>query len=163
MKTSALLSLLALTFALPASGFARDNHSSHADYHRDHRNDFDSKHHRDFHRDNNVPLERSRGFHRYYEPSFGFGLYGSPFYSRGFYDPLYDSHPRRLGAATDTRSLSIEAHVQIALARRGFYKGAIDGVIGDGSRRAIRNYQARRGWPVTGKIDNRLLDALDIP
>jgi peptidoglycan hydrolase-like protein with peptidoglycan-binding domain len=52
--------------------------------------------------------------------------------------------------------------VQSELARRGYYQGAIDGVIGSGSREAIRAFQAAQGLPVTGRIDLKLLNALGI-
>ena len=52
--------------------------------------------------------------------------------------------------------------VQSELARRGYYHGAIDGVIGSGSIQAIRGFQAAQGLPVTGQIDPRLLKALGV-
>src|SRR6186997_3289790 len=52
------------------------------------------------------------------------------------------------------------AAVQRALARRGYYHGAIDGVIGPGSRGAIRSFQAANGLAVTGEINGPLLHAL---
>ena len=52
--------------------------------------------------------------------------------------------------------------VQSELSKRGYYQGPIDGVIGAGSRRAIRSFQAEEGLPVTGSIDSKLLRALRI-
>jgi hypothetical protein len=52
--------------------------------------------------------------------------------------------------------------VQSELAQRGYYQGAIDGVIGSDSREAIRAFQAAQGLPVTGAIDTKLLNALGI-
>lgn len=57
---------------------------------------------------------------------------------------------------------SLEARVQRALSRRGYYYGPIDGDIGPGSRRAIARYQALNGLPVTGTITRSLLRSLDI-
>jgi peptidoglycan hydrolase-like protein with peptidoglycan-binding domain len=51
---------------------------------------------------------------------------------------------------------------QSKLSERGYYQGPIDGVIGAGSRRAIRSFQAEEGLPVTGSIDSKLLRALRI-
>jgi len=48
---------------------------------------------------------------------------------------------------------------QSELAQRGYYQGAIDGVIGSDSREAIRAFQAAQGLPVTGAIDTKLLNA----
>ena len=50
--------------------------------------------------------------------------------------------------------------VQAELARRGYYRGPINGVIGSGSRRAIREFQAAEGLPITGRIDESLIRAL---
>jgi peptidoglycan hydrolase-like protein with peptidoglycan-binding domain len=52
--------------------------------------------------------------------------------------------------------------VQRALARRGYYHGAIDGVIGPGSRSAIRSFQASHGMVVTGEINAPLVRALGL-
>lgn len=57
---------------------------------------------------------------------------------------------------------SIEVEVQRALARQGYYYGSIDGVIGAGSRAAIRSFQSANGLCVTGQIDTDLLRALDL-
>jgi peptidoglycan hydrolase-like protein with peptidoglycan-binding domain len=53
--------------------------------------------------------------------------------------------------------------VQSELARRGYYRGPIDGVIGSGSRQAIRGFQEAEGLPVTGLIDPNVLRALKLP
>jgi peptidoglycan hydrolase-like protein with peptidoglycan-binding domain len=50
--------------------------------------------------------------------------------------------------------------VQAELARRGYYRGSVDGVLGPESRDAIRSFQARNGLPVTGRIDGDLVRAL---
>jgi hypothetical protein len=57
---------------------------------------------------------------------------------------------------------SLDADVQVALARRGYYHGPIDGDIGPGSIAAIRAYQYDRGLPVTGMIDGPLIRSLGI-
>jgi peptidoglycan hydrolase-like protein with peptidoglycan-binding domain len=56
----------------------------------------------------------------------------------------------------------VEVEVQIALAKRGYYHGPIDGDVGPGSRAAIRAYQADRRLRVTGRIDGDLIRALKI-
>jgi peptidoglycan hydrolase-like protein with peptidoglycan-binding domain len=57
---------------------------------------------------------------------------------------------------------SSDAAVQRALARRGYYSSAIDGVIGPRSRRSISHYQAEHGLRVTGSITPALLRSLRI-
>jgi len=52
--------------------------------------------------------------------------------------------------------------VQSALAEQGYYDGPIDGVVGEGTRGAIADYQNDHNLPVTGLIDDELLSALGI-
>ena len=67
-----------------------------------------------------------------------------PYAYRGYYGPGYSS----------------SASVQAALAHKGYYHGAVDGIIGPQSREAIRSYQASHGLAVTGNIDRSLLRSL---
>lgn len=55
---------------------------------------------------------------------------------------------------------SLEASVQRALARNGYYNGPIDGNLGPMSRRAISRYQSDRGLEVTGYPNSSLLRSL---
>jgi hypothetical protein len=57
---------------------------------------------------------------------------------------------------------NLAVSVQSELARRGYYHGSTDGVIGSDSSEAIRAFQAAQGLPVTGRIDPKLLRALGI-
>lgn len=57
---------------------------------------------------------------------------------------------------------SLEFDVQIALSRRGYYHGPVDGDIGPGTRRAIRAYQYDRGLYVSGTIDGQLIRSLGL-
>lgn len=63
---------------------------------------------------------------------------------------------------TDDRGLSRaeRREVQELLARRGFYKGEVDGAIGTITRRAIAAYQRQLGMPADGRPGGRVLDAL---
>jgi len=49
---------------------------------------------------------------------------------------------------------------QIALARRGLYRGEIDGIYGPAMELSLRAYQARTRLPVTGRLDLETLAAL---
>ena len=60
------------------------------------------------------------------------------------------------------RGISLEASVQLALARAGYYNGPIDGCMGARTRQAIANYQAARGLRITGNINDSLLAALGL-
>jgi peptidoglycan hydrolase-like protein with peptidoglycan-binding domain len=45
----------------------------------------------------------------------------------------------------------------------GYYNGAIDGVIGAGSKSALSRFQADYNLKVTGTITPQVLDAFGIP
>ena len=57
---------------------------------------------------------------------------------------------------------SLAARVQSSLARAGYDPGPIDGAIGPQTRSAIEAFQADNGLPVTGSIDDPLLNALGL-
>lgn len=54
------------------------------------------------------------------------------------------------------------AQVQEKLRGYGYYRGAVDGLTGTGTRSAIRAYQVDRGIQVTGRIDEELLSDLGL-
>jgi peptidoglycan hydrolase-like protein with peptidoglycan-binding domain len=58
------------------------------------------------------------------------------------------------------RNLLLSA--QIALARRGLYRGEIDGMYQPAVEFSLRAYQARAGLPVTGRFDLETLAALEL-
>jgi hypothetical protein len=85
----------------------------------------------------------------YYGPTFGVSFYSQPtYYSRVYRGSVADN--------------SLAVDVQRALRSHGYYYGSIDGVIGSGSRAAIRAYQRDRGLSITGRIDRELLRSLRI-
>jgi hypothetical protein len=110
-----------------------------------------------------------RFFHgRFYGPGFGYYGYGYPWWGWDYaYYPYpyygyygYDSYNGdQYNGDSDARFDSPRA-VQAALAWRGYYSGRIDGVMGPETRSAIRSFQAHQGLPVTGEIDNRLIQSL---
>ena len=58
--------------------------------------------------------------------------------------------------------MSLAAQVQQQLAAAGYYQGVIDGIVGEGTRRAIRNYERANGLPVDGRIDDQLLATMGL-
>jgi len=93
----------------------------------------------------------------YGNPSYGNPYYGNPYYGSSYYGSAYYGNPYYENR--DPRSSATKA-VQAALARRGYYRGAIDGALGPETRNAIRSFQAHQGLPVTGQMDGRLIRAL---
>jgi len=105
-------------------------------------------------------------FHgRFFGPGFAYYGYGYPWWGwdYGYYpSPYYgyDAYYSGPYNGENVPGLNSSRAVQTALAWRGFYGGRIDGVMGPETRSAIRSFQAHQGLPVTGQIDNRLIDAL---
>jgi hypothetical protein len=97
------------------------------------------------------------GYYGGYYPYFGYG-WGYPYYgvSTSLYYDGYASGYAGNGSG------NLVASVQQRLARAGYYRGAIDGVIGNGTRRAIRSYERSHGLPVDGRIDDDLLGQLGL-
>jgi hypothetical protein len=125
------------------------------------------------HRWHRRPYHRSRFYYSSYPFGYPYGYgygfdIGRPFYGtaadyyfNGYYYPrgvYYDS-----GYSSQRSSGgSIAQQVQQELAAGGFYRGAIDGVIGNGTRQAIRAYERANGLRVDGRIDNELLRSMGL-
>lgn len=58
--------------------------------------------------------------------------------------------------------LDIVKRVQTALYSYGYYTGAIDGIVGTGTKTAISKFQKDWGLNITGTITPEVLDALNI-
>jgi len=134
-----------------------------------HRHRWSSGHHHRWHRRHyyrprffygSYPFGYPYGYgfgHRY-----GFGYpYGYPYYgaSAALYYNGYRPSYRDRGVS---RGGSVVVQVQQELARAGYYRGAIDGVIGNGTRSAIRAYERANGLPVDGRLDTQLLRTMGL-
>lgn len=147
-----------------SSSVARHSSSSHqhrdrSRYVRRHEN-----HDHDWYRRNGWTYDRdyytNYHTHRYYNDSYGwYTIVNSA-------PPAYYVDPYTPAPALQYRDFSsdygIRLDVQEALADAGYYNGPLDGDIGPGTRNAIARYQYDRGLPVTGRIDETLLDALGL-
>ena len=96
-------------------------------------------------------------------PSYGLGVtFGAP-YGYSNYPYGYGDYPSNYsyGYYSSNRAGygngSIVAAVQSRLARAGYYRGPIDGVMGRGTSYAIRAYESRHGLRVDGVISGQLL------
>jgi putative peptidoglycan binding protein len=114
------------------------------------------------------------GFWFIYDPFlfYPFG-YGYDFYPYGsyadatYYDDGYSAEYAPDQYAPDARTNQPEydagsqvSNVQSALAREGYYDGAIDGRLGPATEKGLRRYQRDHGLPVTGNIDRAVTQAL---
>jgi peptidoglycan hydrolase-like protein with peptidoglycan-binding domain len=74
--------------------------------------------------------------------------------------PLFVGTPYANALPDVQRNVVLSA--QIALARRGLYRGEIDGLYGPAVEFSLRAYQAHTGLPVTGRFDLETLGALQL-
>lgn len=104
-------------------------------------------------RDHDFDDRRFRRFNDFVFFDFGF-----PFY---YPYPYYDYYPYGYYAPPAYQDysggVSLIVQVQRRLANAGYYRGAIDGVIGNGTRRAIRSYERGHGLPVDGALSEQFL------
>ena len=124
-----------------AAGMTRSGTFHNGDRGRDchHRRDFD---------------DRFVFFGDFWDPSYDYpysyyGYYPNQYGYDPYDQPAYQAGPRYTG--------SLVEQVQVSLARAGYYHGAIDGVSGDATRRAIREYERGHGLPPDGQIRGALL------
>lgn len=90
----------------------------------------------------------------YYSYQSGSGVYEND--ADNYSQDTYDSSNQN----TDS---TIAADAQEQLARRGYYRGEIDGILGPETRRAIMRYQSSHGLSVTGRLNMDMLHALGLP
>ena len=99
----------------------------------------------------------------------GYGGYGFvypyyygdyPVYGYGYAEPVYSDNGSDYSDSNASAPVSVQ--VQQELARQGYYRGPIDGIVGPGTQAAISAYQRDNGLRVTGTINGKLLDALDL-
>lgn len=113
------------------------------------------------------------GYPYYYgDPFFGYpyGWGYAPYAYYGYYAPTvpaYTYDPQgiyngRMVSRSGGQQLSLTAQVQQNLAQAGYYRGAIDGIIGDGTRSAIRSYQRDHGLRINGHINDQLLGSMGL-
>ena len=93
-----------------------------------------------------------------YAPGYGYGYPGSAYYT---YDPrgIYQG---RVVDRDGKGNNSVIAQIQQQLSAGGYYHGEIDGIIGNATRRAIRNYERDNNLPVDGRIDGQLLATMGL-
>ncbi len=91
-------------------------------------------------------------------PWWDWGYFDSGYYG---YNP-YDYYGYGYDYSYGGQDASLATNVQETLARKGYYRGEIDGVLGTRTRSAIRNYERANGLPVDGLIDRQLLHTMGL-
>jgi Putative peptidoglycan binding domain len=95
----------------------------------------------------------------------GYGYYpyaAYSYYDDGYYDDRYAANEYSQSEYNNGDLDSSVRRVQEALARQGYYHGAIDGSFGPATQNALRRYQRNHGLGVTGEIDGQVIDALGL-
>jgi peptidoglycan hydrolase-like protein with peptidoglycan-binding domain len=90
---------------------------------------------------------------------YGYGWGGYP-YGYSYYDDGYAPDEYSQPEYDNSSGDSSVSQVQTALARAGYYHGAIDGSFGPATRNALRRFQRDRGLEATGQIDRPVIAAL---
>ncbi|SRR6266487_1560833 len=101
-----------------------------------------------------APRVRNRTF--IFFDTFGFPVF-YPYPSYGYYPYAYYGYNDYGYGNTNT-----VVEVQRRLARAGYYHGAIDGIMGAQTRRAIRAYERDHNMPAYGVIDRQLLATMGL-
>ena len=95
---------------------------------------------------------------------YGYGYYGDPYaYDSSYYDEgAYGGAYSDQNGYADQSTNSIVAAAQERLAREGYYRGEIDGVVGPETRRAVARYQSNHGLRVNGNLTPDTLGAMGL-
>ena len=95
---------------------------------------------------------------------YGYGYYGDPYaYDSSYYDEgAYGGAYSDQNGYADRSTNSIVAAAQECLAREGYYRGQIDGVVGPETRRAVARYQSNHGLRVNGNLTPDTLGAMGL-
>ena len=100
----------------------------------------------------------------FYPYGYGYGYYPYGSYADGaYYDYSYASDqyaPDANANQSEYGTGSQVSNVQSALAREGYYDGAIDGRLGPATQKALRRFQRDHGLPVTGGVTRGVIEAL---
>lgn len=131
-----------LAFAAPSAD-ARHRHHRHCGHH---------------HGGSNFSI--GIGFGSSYPYGYGYGYSRYPYgYGYG-----YNAYPyrQRYSRGYGYGGGNVVVSVQQRLARAGYYRGSIDGIIGPGTRWAIRSWERSHGLPADGVIDRRLLATMGL-
>jgi hypothetical protein len=111
------------------------------------------------------PYDYYYGYGYGYPYNYGYYPYGYNNYDSGYgYNDsgAYDNGGYGQNGYGNQDANSTVAAVQDRLARDGYYRGQIDGVLGPETRHAILRYQSNHGLRVTGELTADTLDAMGL-
>jgi hypothetical protein len=104
-----------------------------------------------------------------FDPWWPYWGYPYDYYGYTYYPDDYDQSGYGYGGEyydqngyADQSTSSIVAAAQERLAREGYYRGQIDGIVGPETRRAIARYQSNHGLRVNGNLTPDTLGAMGL-
>jgi hypothetical protein len=99
-----------------------------------------------------------------FDPWWPYWYYPYDYYAYDYYPYSYDYDPGYYdqNGYADQYTDSTVAAAQQQLARQGYYRGQINGVVGPETRRAVARYQSSHGLRVTGALTADTLEALGL-
>jgi len=95
----------------------------------------------------------------FYYPYPYYGYYPDSYYPYGY---GYESYNQPVSQGNAGYSGSLVQRVQMRLAQAGYYHAGIDGVSGNATRTAIREYERAHSLPADGQIRGRLLTTMGL-
>jgi hypothetical protein len=127
-----------------------------ANFDRDNANRVRQRHDRRWWRSHYNRFVLFGGGYYYWDNSYWYPAYGyDPYYSTYSYDePVYGYQDMAPG--------QVIASVQTELQRLGYFRYAVDGVMGPATRAALANFQRDHGLSITATIDRRTLQSLGL-
>ena len=134
----------------------QNNTSSNFTFEQARRNHNRDRHDRSWWRSRYSRIVLFGGGYYYWNNNYWYPAYGyDPYYSTYAYDePIYGYNDLPPG--------QVIANVQSALQEQGYYRDAVDGLIGPNTRAALSHFQRDRGLPITAAIDGPTLQALGL-
>ena len=114
------------------------------------------RHDQGYYRSKYQRVELIAGGYYYFHNNYWYPAYGyDPYYNSYSYDePIYGDQ--------DVNPGQLIANVQTELQRLGYYRYAVDGLMGPATRAAIANFQRDNGLPMTSAIDRPTLQTLGL-
>jgi Ni/Co efflux regulator RcnB len=134
----------------------QNNNSNVWSYDQARRNHRRDRHDRSWWRNHYSRIALFAGGYYYWNSGYWYPAYGyDPYYSSYTYDePIY--------GYGDLQPGQVIANVQSALQEQGYYRDAVDGLIGPNTRAALSAFQRDQGLPITAAIDGPTLQALGL-
>ena len=121
------------------------------------RSRFNHQHHdRSWWRSHYSRISLFAGGYYFWNDGYWYPAYG---YDSGYSTYAYDEP---ISGYNDLDPGQVIANVQSALQEQGYYRDAVDGLIGPNTRAALSNFQRDRGLPITAAIDGPTLQALGL-